>query len=258
MRKFHSIAIILSMATYRIEDTDLTPDEENRGFGGSDTDISKYPFVAGLILERTDDEPICGGTLVAPLFVMTSAYCIEPFTRRAQKAEKIRVVEFFEHPELNNGKDVALLKLEKPSTRKPAPLADINRSDEKCGTMAAAAAGWGYTKEHAVPDTLQVVDVKIILDNECVKYSVNTDVTLCAGTEHGEGVCYGDYGSPLIANGAVVGIASNVSLSDVSCGDQPELYIRVSEIRDFVTDVVNGGSTANVTDDHATRYVLAP
>ncbi|EEY58831.1 serine protease, putative [Phytophthora infestans T30-4] len=179
------------LSSYRIEDTDLTPDEENRGFGGSDTDISKYPFVAGLILERTDDEPICGGTLVAPLFVMTSAYCIEPFT------------------------NVALLKLEKPSTRKPAPLADINRSDEKCGTMAAAAAGWGYTKEHAVPDTLQVVDVKIILDNECVKYSVNTDVTLCAGTEHGEGVCYGDYGSPLIANGAVVGIASNVSLSDL-------------------------------------------
>ncbi|KAG2883871.1 hypothetical protein PC117_g25925 [Phytophthora cactorum] len=245
-------------------DADLTSDEESRIYGGSNADINKYPYVAALFVEGTDGVPFCGGTLIAPQYVLTTVPCLEWFPldlqvslgtprgkgRKSRKAEQIRAVEAFRHP-LHNSTwltyDVALLKLEKPSTHKPARLCDADGSDNKPGTMATVL-GWGEVKKEVVAETLQSVDAKIIPDDECGKYAIDTDVTLCAGTERGKGFCGGDLGGPLIANDVVVGIASALPGDTGDCGDLPSLYTRVSHVLDFVTDVVNGGSTGNVTE----------
>ncbi|KAG2769914.1 hypothetical protein Pcac1_g19023 [Phytophthora cactorum] len=206
-------------------DADLASEEESRIYGGSNADINKYPYLAALFVEGTDG-------------------------RKSRKAEQIRAVEGFRHP-LHNSTlltyDVALLKLEKPSTHKPARLCDADGSDNKPGTMATVL-GWGEVKKEVVAETLQSVDAKIIPDDECGKYAIDTDVTLCAGTERGKGFCGGDLGGPLIANDVVVGIASALPGDTGDCGDLPSLYTRVSHVLDFVTDVVNGGSTGNVTE----------
>ncbi|KAG3183287.1 hypothetical protein PC128_g14265 [Phytophthora cactorum] len=220
----------------RGDDTGLTSDEESGIYGGSNADINKYPYVAALLVEGTDDVPFCSGTLIAPQYVLTTATCIKWFPldlhvslgtprvkdRKSGKAGQIRAVEVFRHP-LHNSTlltyDVALLKLEKSSTHKPARLCDADGSDNKPGTMATVL-GWGLLKEEVVAETLQSVDAEIIPDDD-------------------------DLGGPLIANDVVVGIAS---VLPGDCGDLPSLYTRVSRSLDFVTDIVNGGSTGNVTD----------
>ncbi|RAW20423.1 hypothetical protein PC110_g23135, partial [Phytophthora cactorum] len=132
----------------RGDDTGLTSDEESGIYGGSNADINKYPYVAALLVEGTDDVPFCSGTLIAPQYVLTTATCIKWFPldlqvslgtprvkdRKSGKAGQIRAVEVFRHP-LHNSTlltyDVALLKLEKPSTHKPARLCDADGSDNK-------------------------------------------------------------------------------------------------------------------------------
>ncbi|EEY58824.1 uncharacterized protein PITG_11798 [Phytophthora infestans T30-4] len=63
----------------------------------------------------------------------------------SQKAEKIRVVEVFEHPKFSSTwltNDVVVLKLEKSSSHKPARLGDADGSDDKLKTKATVL-GWG-------------------------------------------------------------------------------------------------------------------
>ncbi|KAG2989940.1 hypothetical protein PC118_g5869 [Phytophthora cactorum] len=123
-------------------------------FGGSNADIKNHPYVAELLAKSIDDEPFCGGTLIAPQYVLTAVSCLAwlPFDmhvslggqknkgRSSRKAEQIRVVETYRHPVFNSTwlpYDVALLKLKKPSTHKPARLCDADGSDNKPGTMAS-------------------------------------------------------------------------------------------------------------------------
>ncbi|KAG6946296.1 hypothetical protein JG688_00016111 [Phytophthora aleatoria] len=224
MKLLHGIAFVSAMATLaagfsfseitaaqsapsngRNDVTDVTSDEESRMFGGSNADNKKHPYVAELLAKSITDERFCGGTLIAPQYVLTAA-------------EQIRVVETYRHPVFNSTwlpYDVALLKLEKPSTHKPARLCDADGSDNKPGTMASVFG--------------------------------NTDFTFCTT---GKGFCDGDTGGPLIANGVVVGtcIASMLPGDAGDCGDRHSLYARVSHVLDYISDIVNGGSTGNDTD----------
>ncbi|ETL50564.1 hypothetical protein L916_00216, partial [Phytophthora nicotianae] len=115
------------------------------------------------------------------------------------------------------------------------------------GTIATVF-GWGEISKEKNAEALQSVAAKIIPDDECSKYAIDTDVTLCAGTERGKGFCSGDNGAPLISKGVVVGIASTFPGEANDCGELPGMYTRVSHVLDYINDVVNGGSTGNVTD----------
>ncbi|KAF4043254.1 Trypsin [Phytophthora infestans] len=138
--------------------------------------------------------------------------------------------------------DVAVLKLEKSSSHKPARLGDADGSDDKPKTKATVL-GWGEVNQKDLPDTLQAVDVEIIPDDQCAEYTIDTDVTLCAGTERGKGFCGSDMGGPLIANNVVVGIANALPGAAADCGELPGLYTRVSYVVDCITDILNGGSS---------------
>ncbi|KAG6956279.1 hypothetical protein JG688_00011495 [Phytophthora aleatoria] len=89
-------------------DADQTSDEESRIYGGLNADINKYPYVASLLVGGIDQ--ICGGTLIAPQYVLTSAFCLAWYPvdlqvslggqrskgPKSREAETIRVVEAFE------------------------------------------------------------------------------------------------------------------------------------------------------------------
>ncbi|ETO58556.1 hypothetical protein F444_23063 [Phytophthora nicotianae P1976] len=179
-----------------------------------------------------EDSPLCSGTLIALQYVLTSVYCLGWFKldlhvslggqknkdQGSQKSERIRAVEAFRHPLYNTTwftYDVALLKLEKPSTHKPARLADADGSDAKSGTKKK----W-----------LLSLAAKVIADDECGNYAIDLDVFLCAGTERGKGFCAGDTGAPLVSNGVVVGIASAHPGEANDCGELPGLYTRTSRV----------------------------
>ncbi|RLN61238.1 hypothetical protein BBJ29_001607 [Phytophthora kernoviae] len=239
----------------RVESTGLAINEESRIFGGSETNINKFPSVVGLRLQTPGATNFCGGVLVAPQYVLTAAHCIlEPEEMYASigsqygsginDGEQILVVKRFQHPLYNNATlkyDVGLLKLETPSTQQTATLCAADGSDNDVGTVATIL-GWGKTEDGTYSRTLQSVDVKIITNEECKVQYVNyvdqdiTEEKMCAGTEKGKGTCRGDSGGPLFANGVLVGI---VSSGGVECAANSGVYVRISHVLDTIDSIVN-------------------
>ncbi|KAL4093724.1 hypothetical protein PRIC1_011156 [Phytophthora ramorum] len=141
-----------------------------------------------------------------------------------------------------------VLKLETPSTKKLAPLAAADGSNNPPGTVATVA-GWGMVSNETDGLTLKSVDVEIISNEECDwlnNATVTSETVLCAGIGDGKGSCRGDSGGPLTANGVVVGIVSGGPPTD--CGVSPGFYTRVSSVLDYIKDILGGGSTGNVTE----------
>ncbi|KAL4167445.1 hypothetical protein KRP22_012929 [Phytophthora ramorum] len=220
------------------EDTsapDATTDEE-RIYGGSDANAGKFPYLASLRSGGPYGDTFCVGS---------------------NKAEHIRVSEIFRHPNSNFtwlDYDVAVLKLETPSTKKLAPLAAADGSNNPPGTVATVA-GWGLVNNETYGLTLKSVDVEIISNEECDwlnNATVTSETVLCAGIGDGKDSCQGNSGGPLTANGVVVGIVSGGTPTD--CGVLPGFYTRVSSVLDYIKDILGGGSTGNVTEFLTTPY----
>lgn len=234
--------------------TGLTTNEESRIYGGSEADVRQYPYIASLRFDP-HGKTFCGGTLVAPQFILTAGHCIKTdkgqiyaslgskFGSGSGSSELIKVTKGFRHPLYNNAKhlyDVGLLKLKTPSTQKVAPLGARDGSDSKVGTMATVL-GWGLTEDRVGSFTLQKVNVAIISNAECNKEYGRNRITggmMCAGNGEGKDSCNGDSGGPLLANDAVVGLVSWGG----KCGVKAGVYTRVAHVLDYIKAVLNGAT----------------
>lgn len=189
--------------------------------GGEEVDPGEYPWQALLI--NTDDQFACGGTLIAPRWVLTAGHCVYRATidhvilgvhdrqsRTEPNRQTISVLRTIRHPHYNNrtvDHDIALLELSVPAmvTTWVKPLDDIATSENEtlfAAGVDAIVTGWGTTGEDGpLPSVLHEVSVPIVDHTVC--YDVyNGDVTtnmLCAGLKDGgKDSCQGDSGGPLI------------------------------------------------------------
>lgn len=106
--------------------------------------------------------------------------------------------------------------------------------------------GWGADSYGLLPrraDLLQQMNYRTISNEQCREmYSVThrgdfvVDQKLCILSGPRTSVCSGDSGSPLVVNGEVAGV---VSWRTMPCGDGlPDVFIRVSYVRDWILSVV--------------------
>ncbi|ETL81078.1 hypothetical protein L917_18521 [Phytophthora nicotianae] len=208
--------------------TGLSTNQESRIYGGLEADVDKYPFIASLRFDPFG-KTFCGGTLVAPQYILTAGHCIK--TDKGQlyvslgsqfsagagsgSAEKIKVVEGYRHPLYNNDNH----------------LYDV-------GWNNGNGSWLGVTEDRKSSLTLQEVNVRVISNAECNKRYRNriTEGMICAGNGNGKDSCNGDSGGPLLANGVVVGIVSWGG----KCGTKAGVYTRLTYIMEFVDDVLNG------------------
>lgn len=208
--------------------------------GGNDATVP-YPFMAALVdpaIAEDFQAQFCGGTVIAPRWVLTAAHCITTtstgglistgsievitgvttLSDTAAGAARIAVLNIVRHPNfepLTLHNDVALLYLASPTGIDPG---NFTVDD---GTVIAATAfgddlttiGWGVTNQQNLANptddlfaaTLQEVLVDYIPLADCNSSSYYDGAlgseTLCAGflADPPRDTCFGDSGGPLLA-----------------------------------------------------------
>ena len=255
--------------------------------GGEQISISQVPATAALLnTSRVEldgnlfQAQFCGGTVIAPRWVLTAAHCVLNLNGTAVTPSSIMVLAgsddlalpanqpipvqaIISHPEyrgVEQGGDIALLQLEYEASVEPVSLDSqpVNTND------LAFIAGWGAVNSsdgglsQSFPTQLRGTFVNMTEGSVCgsvfPNYAGFTDsTTICAGVaEGGRDSCQGDSGGPLYrvagADNRIVAITGITSWG-IGCGiaEYPGIYTNVVSYVDWIQDTLRDANTPSVT-----------
>ncbi|XP_078264729.1 transmembrane protease serine 3 [Rhinoraja longicauda] len=226
--------------------------------GGNLSASGQWPWQVSLHL---DGHHLCGGSIIAPLWIATAAHCVVQFIflsswrvyagiveQPLTTSSSYRVKRIIHHQRFRSQSydyDLALLKLERPLAFNDwiQPICLPNWGQDFPDGKACWISGWGLTSEGAdeISLDLREAEVPLIANNVCRHPDVyNKRISsrmICAGYLHGGiDTCQGDSGGPLACseeNGwRLVGITS----WGAGCANhnKPGVYARVSEYLEWI------------------------
>ncbi|XP_023563903.1 ovochymase-2 [Octodon degus] len=196
----------------------------SRIVGGNQVEKGSYPWQVSL---KKRKKHICGGTIIAPQWVITAAHCVAKRTFAAtlnvtagehdlsqtEPGEQVLTIEaIIVHPQFSTKKpmdyDIALLKMAGTFQfgQFVGPVCLPEPGEQFKAGFICTTTGWGRLTEGGIfPQVLQEVNLPILTQKECaaalltIKKPFSGKTFLCTGSpEGGKDACQGDSGGSLM------------------------------------------------------------
>lgn len=258
------ISILLSLC---IMICNADEDLDSRIVQGKEVEEGRYPYSVSLTRFGSH---ICGGSLIAPQYVLTAAHCAKSIRdvqfgrhdRSGNEAyEQIGIMNKIIHPNYDDNNlenDVMILQLNRKVSSEYTPVELDENADFLRDGEVVTVMGWGRIEYGGVISQRQLeTDVDVISNEACASIYKQGIIegSICA-YRNGTDACQGDSGGPLIVKGD--NATNDVLVGLVSWGrgcaleGYPGVYARVSTYIDWIKgiaqmDVPTASPTAEAT-----------
>ncbi|XP_050079555.1 LOW QUALITY PROTEIN: uncharacterized protein LOC126567373 [Anopheles maculipalpis] len=244
----------------------------------SESQYGEFPWMVAIYKEEKALDLVivlyqCGGSLIHPAVVLTTAHCVQntmPWevkvrlgewdtqtTNEVYPSQNREVVEIVSHPEFNKGalfNNVALLYLDKPVEITEVVyticLPPVSYNFDKANCFAS---GWGkdvFGKAGTYQVILKKTALSVVPRGQCQRalrstrlgrrFKLHTSF-ICAGGEKGRDTCKGDGGSPLVC--PIPGTTNRYYQAGmvawgIGCGTDgvPGVYVNVPMFREWIDE----------------------